>query len=59
MKNPSSDCTEILVGKAASMDGSTIVARNEDAMAQLIRSNLLHMLLKIKKMHFIFLRRQV
>lgn len=26
----SSDCTEILVGKAASMDGSTIVARNED-----------------------------
>lgn len=30
MKNPSSDCTEILVGKAASMDGSTIVARNED-----------------------------
>ncbi|WP_143444700.1 C69 family dipeptidase, partial [Lactiplantibacillus plantarum] len=24
------DCTEILVGKAASMDGSTIVARNED-----------------------------
>lgn len=30
MKNPSSDCTEILVGKNASMDGSTIVARNED-----------------------------
>ena len=30
MINPSSDCTEILVGKAASMDGSTIVARNED-----------------------------
>ncbi|WP_125588885.1 C69 family dipeptidase [Companilactobacillus jidongensis] len=30
MKNTSSDCTEILVGKAASMDGSTIVARNED-----------------------------
>ncbi|WP_334333278.1 MULTISPECIES: C69 family dipeptidase [unclassified Companilactobacillus] len=30
MKNPNSDCTEILVGKAASMDGSTIVARNED-----------------------------
>jgi dipeptidase len=26
----SSDCTEILVGKAASIDGSTIVARNED-----------------------------
>ena len=24
------DCTEILVGKTASMDGSTIVARNED-----------------------------
>ncbi|APX71773.1 C69 family dipeptidase [Companilactobacillus allii] len=30
MKNTSSDCTEILVGKGASMDGSTIVARNED-----------------------------
>ncbi|HJE46258.1 C69 family dipeptidase [Levilactobacillus namurensis] len=30
MKIQSSDCTEILVGKAASMDGSTIVARNED-----------------------------
>ncbi|WP_057878522.1 C69 family dipeptidase [Levilactobacillus paucivorans] len=30
MKKKSSDCTEILVGKAASMDGSTIVARNED-----------------------------
>lgn len=26
----SSDCTEILVGKRASIDGSTIVARNED-----------------------------
>ncbi|MFC6182460.1 C69 family dipeptidase [Lactiplantibacillus daowaiensis] len=26
----SSDCTEILVGKAATIDGSTIVARNED-----------------------------
>ncbi|AYE37876.1 C69 family dipeptidase [Companilactobacillus zhachilii] len=33
MKNTSSDCTEILVGKAASMDGSTIVARNEDGYA--------------------------
>ncbi|QMU08908.1 C69 family dipeptidase [Levilactobacillus suantsaii] len=30
MTTKSSDCTEILVGKAASMDGSTIVARNED-----------------------------
>lgn len=30
MNTKSSDCTEILVGKAASMDGSTIVARNED-----------------------------
>lgn len=30
MMKKSSDCTEILVGKAASMDGSTIVARNED-----------------------------
>ncbi len=30
MLKKSSDCTEILVGKAASMDGSTIVARNED-----------------------------
>ncbi|MCH4008685.1 C69 family dipeptidase [Companilactobacillus sp.] len=30
MKKRTSDCTEILVGKAASMDGSTIVARNED-----------------------------
>lgn len=28
--NKASDCTEIIVGKAASMDGSTIVARNED-----------------------------
>ncbi|VDG21141.1 dipeptidase [Lactobacillus plantarum JDM1] [Lactiplantibacillus mudanjiangensis] len=25
-----SDCTEILVGKNATIDGSTIVARNED-----------------------------
>jgi Dipeptidase len=30
MKNTSSDCTEILVAKGATMDGSTIVARNED-----------------------------
>ncbi|WP_199774964.1 C69 family dipeptidase [Lactobacillus sp. CBA3606] len=30
MINKSSDCTEILVGKAASIDGSTMVARNED-----------------------------
>lgn len=30
MKQMSSDCTEILVGKEATMDGSTIVARNED-----------------------------
>lgn len=30
MKKLNSDCTEILVGKKATMDGSTIVARNED-----------------------------
>ncbi|BDZ29742.1 dipeptidase [Lactiplantibacillus brownii] len=30
MLKKSSDCTEILVGKAATIDGSTIVARNED-----------------------------
>ncbi len=30
MMKKSSDCTEILVGKGATMDGSTIVARNQD-----------------------------
>lgn len=33
MNKRSSDCTEIIVGKKASMDGSTIVARNEDGYA--------------------------
>ncbi len=54
MKNTSSDCTEILVGKAASMDGSTIVARNEEVMVQSIRLSLLFMKQKIKRMLSMF-----
>jgi Dipeptidase len=49
MKNTSSDCTEILVAKGATMDGSTIVARNEDGYGQSIQSNLLFMKQRIKK----------
>jgi len=35
MMKKSSDCIEILVGKAVSMDGSTIVVRNEDGYVQI------------------------
>lgn len=30
MKKKMSSCTTVLVGKAASYDGSTMIARNED-----------------------------
>lgn len=31
MKESRSDCTTILVGKNATIDGSTIISRNEDS----------------------------
>jgi len=45
-----SACTTVLVGKKASIDGSTMIARNDDTFSPITRrDSLLNRLLRVKR----------